>query len=472
MPPADPTRLSLAEAAEQIRRRALSATELTRGYLERIARRDGELRAYLTVLDSEALAAAAAADREIAGGSYRGPLHGIPIALKDLVMTRGVRTTCGGRILKDWVPEADATVAMRLGEAGAILLGKLNMHEFAYGPTGVNAVYGTPRNPWDGARMPGGSSSGSGVAVAAALAAGALGTDTGGSIRIPAAFCGIVGLKPTYGRVSRAGVIPLAWSLDHVGPMTRTVTDAALMLQVLAGRDAADPSTATRPVPDYQAALQGGDLRGVRLGIPRDFFFAHLEPEIREAVQATAERLEGQGAALEEVRLPHISLAGAASFAIMRAEATAYHEPYLRTRPGDYGADVRGRLMTGQFLPATQYLKGQRARQVLRAEVDAALARVHALLAPAAPLPAPPLDVREVAVEGVTQDVRLWITRYTAPFNVTGHPVLAVPCGLTAGGLPIGLQIIGRHFEEGTILRIGRAVEAQDPLGGRWPPLA
>jgi aspartyl-tRNA(Asn)/glutamyl-tRNA(Gln) amidotransferase subunit A len=471
MPPADPTQLSLAEAAEQIRRRALSATELTRAYLDRIARRDGELRAYITVLDQGALAAAAEADREVAGGSYRGPLHGIPIALKDLVMTRGVRTTCGARILKDWVPEADATVAARLRQAGAILLGKLNMHEFAYGPTGVNALYGTPRNPWDASRMPGGSSSGSGVAVAAGLAAGALGTDTGGSIRIPAAFCGIVGLKPTYGRVSRAGVIPLAWSLDHVGPMTRSVTDAALMLQVLAGRDAADPSTAALPVPDYRAALQG-DLRGVRLGIPRDFFFAHLEPEIRQVVQATAERLEAQGARLEEVQLPHISLAGAASFAIMRAEATAYHEPYLRTRPGDYGADVRGRLMTGQFLPATQYLKGQRARQVLRAEVDAVLARVQALLAPAAPLAAPPLDMREVAVEGVTQDVRLWITRYTAPFNVTGHPVLAVPCGLTTGGLPIGLQVIGRHFDEGTVLRIGRAVEAQDPLGGRRPPLA
>ena len=393
MPPADPTRLSIAETGEQIRRRSLSATELTRAYLERIARRDGELRAYITVCEAAALAAAAAADREIAGGKYRGPLHGIPIALKDLVMTRGVRTTCGARILKDWVPETDATVAARLAEAGAILLGKLNMHEFAYGPTGVNALYGTPRNPWDGTRMPGGSSSGSAVAVAAGLAAGALGTDTGGSIRIPAAFCGIVGLKPTYGRVSRAGVIPLAWSLDHVGPMTRTVTDAALMLQVLAGRDAADPSTVALPVPDYQAALRG-DLCGLRLGIPRDFFFAHLEPEIREAVQETAGRLQSQGAAVEEVRLPRISLAGAASFAIMRAEATAYHESYLRSRPGDYGADVRGRLMAGQFLPATQYLKGQRARQVLRAEVDATFIRVHALLAPAVPLPVLFFDLR------------------------------------------------------------------------------
>jgi aspartyl-tRNA(Asn)/glutamyl-tRNA(Gln) amidotransferase subunit A len=471
MAPGDPTRLSIAEAGEQIRRRALSAVELTRAYLDRIGRRDGEFRAYITVLEPEALAAANAADQEIGRGGYRGPLHGIPVALKDLVASRGVRTTCGARILKDWVPDTDASVALRLARAGAILLGKLNMHEFAYGPTGVNALYGTPRNPWDATRMPGGSSSGSAVAVAAGLTAGALGTDTGGSIRIPAAFCGIVGLKPTYGRVSRAGVIPLSWSLDHVGPMTRTVADAALMLQVLAGRDPADPSSADVPVPDYQAALQG-DLRGLRLGLPADYFFAHLDPEVRDAVHATVGRLQAQGAAVEAVPLPRIQLAAAASFAIMRAEATAYHEPYLKARAAEYGADVRGRLLTGQFVLATQYLKAQRARQVLRAEVDAALARVHALIGPAAPLPAPPLDTREVTVGGVTQDVRLWITRCTAPINVTGHPVLAVPCGLTTGGLPVGLQIIGRHFDEGTILRVGRAVEAGNPLGGRWPPLA
>ncbi|HEX9899218.1 MAG TPA: amidase, partial [Candidatus Methylomirabilis sp.] len=243
MPPDNLTRLSIAEAGDLFRRRALSPVELTRAYLDRIRRLDGDLLAYITVLQDEALAAAAAAEREIARGEDRGPLHGIPIALKDLVMTRGVRTTCGSRILRDWVPDTDATVARRLADAGAVLLGKLNMHEFAYGPTGVNPHYGTSRNPWDRHRIPGGSSSGSGVAVAAGLCAGALGTDTGGSVRIPAALCGIVGLKPTYGRVSRAGVVPLAWSLDHVGPMTRTVTDAALLLQVLAGRDPADPST-------------------------------------------------------------------------------------------------------------------------------------------------------------------------------------------------------------------------------------
>jgi aspartyl-tRNA(Asn)/glutamyl-tRNA(Gln) amidotransferase subunit A len=253
--------------------------------------------------------------------------------------------------------------------------------------------------------------------------------------------------------------------------MTRTVADAALMLQVLAGRDAADPSSADLPVPDYQAALQG-DLRGLRLGVPLDYFFAHLEPPIREAVHAALQRLQARGALVEEVRLPRMHLAGAVSFAIMRAEATAYHEPYLKRRADEYGADVRGRLMTGQFITATQYLKAQRARRILRAEVDGALARVHALVAPTAPLETPPLDVHEVTVNGVTQDVRLWITRYTAPLNVTGHPVLAVPCGLTAAGLPVGLQIIGRHFDEGTILCIGRAVEAQSPLAGRRPHLA
>ncbi len=464
------TKLSIAEAGEQVRRRVLSPAELTRAYLERIQRQDGDLLAYITVLSAEALAAATAAEEEIARGHYRGPLHGIPIALKDLVLTRGIRTTCGSRILRDWVPDADATVTARLSEAGAILLGKLNMHEFAYGPTGVNPHYGTPRNPWDRRRMPGGSSSGSAVAVAAGLCAGALGTDTGGSIRIPAAFCGLVGLKPTYGRVSRAGVIPLAWSLDHVGPMTRTVTDAALLLQVLAGRDPADPSAADVPVPDYRRAMQG-EMRGLRLGLPKDFFFERLDPEVRVAVLAAARSLEGLGASVEEVSLPGIQHAGPASFAIIAAEATAYHEPYLKTRATEYGADVRARLTTGQFILAGHYLKAQRARQVIRAEVDAALRQVHALLFPTTPILAPPLDAREISLDGLTEDVRWWLIRCTRPINVTGHPALSVPCGLTAAGLPIGLQLVGRHFDEATLLRIGHAFEAVSPVRDLRPPL-
>lgn len=471
MPANGLTSLSIAEAGEQIRRRALSPVELTRAYLDRIEARNPEVRCYLTVLAEQALAAASAAERDIASGHHRGPLHGIPVALKDLVMTRGIRTTCGSRILKDWVPDSDATVVVRLAAAGAILLGKLNMHEFAYGPTGVNPHYGTAANPWGKDRMPGGSSSGSGVGVAVGLCAGALGTDTGGSIRIPASLCGIVGLKQTYGLISRAGVVPLAWSLDHIGPMTRTVTDAALMLQALAGRDPADPSTAALPVPDYRRDLER-DPRGLRVGVVRDVFFECLDPEVRTTVEAAAQALAGLGVRVEEVRIPRIRHAGPATFAIITAESMAYHEPYLKTRASEYGADVRARLLNGQFVLATQYLKAQRARHVLRADVDGVLRGVDALLTPTTPIPAPRTDEREATVEGATDDVRAWLTRCTRPFNLTGHPALSVPCGLTASGLPVGLQLVGRHFEEATLLRLGRAYERVSPLRDRRPPQA
>jgi aspartyl-tRNA(Asn)/glutamyl-tRNA(Gln) amidotransferase subunit A len=471
MPADELTSLAIAEAAEQIRRRTLSPVELTRAYLDRIEKRNPDLRCYLTVLADQALSAAATAEREIGGGHYRGPLHGIPVAVKDLVMTRGIRTTCGSRILKDWVPARDATVVVRLAAAGAILLGKLNLHEFAFGPTGVNPHYGTAVNPWGEDRVPGGSSSGSGAGVAAGLCAGALGTDTGGSIRIPASLCGIVGLKQSYGLISRAGVFPLAWSLDHIGPMTRTVADAALMLQALAGRDPGDPSTASLPVPDYRRDLER-DPRGLRVGVVRDVFFDRLDPEVRAAVEAAAQALAGLGVRVADVRLPRIGHAAPATFAIITAESMAYHEPYLKTRASDYGADVRARLLTGQFVLATQYLKAQRARQALRADVDGVLRQVDALLTPTTPIAAPRVEEREATVEGTTDDVRAWLTRCTRPFNLTGHPALSVPCGLTAGGLPIGLQLVGRYFDEATLLRLGRAYERVSPLRESRPPLA
>ncbi len=465
------TSLSIGEAGERLLRRTLSPVELTRAYLTRIQAENGGARCYITVLHEAALAAAAKAEHEIASGEYRGPLHGIPIAVKDLVMTRGVRTTCGSQILRDWVPQADATVAMRLVEAGAILLGKLNMHEFAYGPTGVNSHYGTPANPWGSERMPGGSSSGSGAAVATGLCAGALGTDTGGSIRIPASLCGIVGLKQTYGRVSRAGVIPLAWSLDHIGPMTRTVTDAAILLQALAGHDPADPSTSTVAVPDYRRGLDR-DPSGLRVGVVREFFFERLDPGVRTAVEAAIRALEGTGISVEEVRVPRIQHAGPATFAIITAESMAYHERYLKTRASEYGSDVRARLLTGQFVLATQYLKAQRARSVIRAEVDDVLRSVDAILSPTTPIPAPRIDTKEETVDGVREDVRAWLTRCTRPFNLTGHPALSVPCGLTAEGLPVGLQFVGRQFDEATLFRVGRAYERVSPLQDRRPPAA
>ncbi len=471
MPPSDLTELTIAEAAGQIQRGRLSPVELTQAYLDRIGRVDQASHCYITVLGDEALAAAHAAQRDVAEGRYRGPLHGIPIALKDLIQTKGVRTTCGARILKDWIPDADATVAIRLREAGAILLGKLNLHEFAFGPTGVNPHFGTARNPWGINRMPGGSSSGSGGGVAGCLCAGALGTDSGGSVRIPSSLCGIVGLKPTYGRVSRAGVVPLAWSLDHVGPMARTVEDAAIMLQALAGEDPADPSTVAVSVPNYRAALAGG-VRGLRIGVVRAMFFDRLDPEVRAAIEAAIEALKGLGAVVEDVDLRTIGHAGPAVFAIISAEAMAYHQPYLKTRAKEYGEDVRIRLLAGQFVLATHYLDAQRARQVIRAEVDAVLRTQDALLMPATPIPAPQIEDRSLAVEGVTDDVRAWLTRCTRPINLTGHPALSVPCGLTQAGLPIGLQLVGRYFDEATLLRIGAAYEAVSPTRGKRPPHA
>jgi aspartyl-tRNA(Asn)/glutamyl-tRNA(Gln) amidotransferase subunit A len=464
-------RLSIGEAADRIRRRELSPVELVEAHLARIQAENAAAKAYITVDADAARSAAKAAEAEIASGRYRGPLHGIPVGLKDIIQTKGVRTTCGSRILADWVPAADATVAARLRAAGAISLGKLNCHEFAFGPTGVNPHYGTARNPWAADRMPGGSSSGSGAAVAACLCAGALGTDTGGSVRIPASLCGIVGLKTTYGLISRAGVVPLAWSLDSVGPMTRTVEDAAIMLSALAGHDPADPASAKVQVPDYRSAI-GRGARGLRVGVVREVFFDLLEPDVRAAVEAAAGALQGLGASVDEVRLSRITHAAAAVFAIISAESMAYHEPWLRTRAAEYGPDVRTRLLTGQFVLATHYLKAQRARRLITAEVDAALGRVDALLLPTTPLAAPRVTEQRVAVQGATEDVRAWLTRCTRPFNLTGHPVLSVPCGLTTGGLPIGLSLVGRAFDEATLLSLGHAYEGVSPMRGRLPPLA
>ncbi len=468
MPASELSELSIAEAAAQIQQRKLSPVELTRAYLDRIETHNGNCQCYLTVLREAALTAATAAEREISQGTYRGPLHGIPIALKDLIQTKGVRTTCGSPILKDWIPDADATVATRLREAGAILLGKLNMHEWAFGPTGVNPHFGTPHNPWGINRMPGGSSSGSGASVAGFLCAGALGSDTGGSVRIPASLCGIVGLKPTYGRVSRAGAVPLAWSLDHIGPMTRTVTDAAIMLQPLAGFDAADPTTVSVAVPDYVAACAEG-ARGLRIGIVRNGFFDRLDPDVRDGIETAIQAMTGLGASVKDVRIDSLGHAGPAVFAIISAESMAYHAPTLRTRAAEYGEDVRVRLLAGQFVLATQYIDAQRARQVVRAEFDAVLRDCDVLLTPATPVPAPLNSDRALTLEGATEDVRAWLTRCTRPINLTGHPALSIPCGLTRAGLPVGLQLVGRYFDEGTLLRLGAAYEAVSPMRGKRP---
>lgn len=462
----------IAELARMIAAREVSPVEVVQAHLDRIEALDGKLKAFITVCREEALASAKAAEAAVMNGQRLGRLHGIPIGLKDLYATKGIKTTGGSKILADWVPAEDAGVVTRLRQAGAIVLGKLNMHEFAYGPEGLNLNYGHAWNPWDAKthRIAGGSSSGSGVAVAAGLCPGALGSDTGGSIRIPAALCGITGLKPTYGRVSRFGVLPLAWSLDHAGPMTRTAADAALMLEAMAGHDPRDPTSSALPVPDYTKALTG-EARGLRVGLLRAFFLESAGLVLRQAVEQAVKVLEELGATVTEVSLTTAQHAAGTSFAIVGPEALTYHEAWIKSRPDDYAPDVRERLQAGAFISATQYLRAQQARVLIRNELDAALSELDLLLAPATPIVATPVGQTEVTIEHEKYDVRSSLTRFTRIFNLSGHPVCTVPCGLTAAGLPIGMQIVGRAFDEATVLRLADAYQRATDWHTRRPPI-
>jgi aspartyl-tRNA(Asn)/glutamyl-tRNA(Gln) amidotransferase subunit A len=464
---------SIGELARLIKSRSASPREVVRAHLDRIAALDDKLRSYITVMADSALAAAEAAEAAVMAGETLGPLHGVPIAVKDLYCTKGVKTTGGSRILGDWIPSEDATVVTRLVGAGAVVLGKLNMHEFAYGPEGLNPHYGTAWNPWDPAvhRICGGSSSGSGAAVAAGLCAGALGSDTGGSIRIPASLCGISGIKPTYGRVSRAGALPLSWSLDHVGPMCRSAADCALMLGAMAGYDPRDPTTSVLPVPEYAAALTGV-VKGVRIGVLRSFFLESSGVAQQRAVEEVLRTLQGLGAVTEDVKLETVNLVDAASTAVIATEAYAYHEEWIKKRPADYAADVRERLRVGAFVSGADYVNGQRARVLVRNDVDAALARLDVLIAPATPTGATPVGADEVEIAGTKQPVRPALIRFTRPFNVSGHPAMSVPCGLAPDGMPIGLQIIGRPFDEATVFRVADAYQRSTDWHARRPPQA
>ncbi len=459
---------SIAELAPLIQRKEVSPVDVTRVHLDRIERLNGQFLAYLTVLKDEALAAARNAEHAIMRGQYRGPLHGIPIALKDLFAVKGVRLTCGSKILADHVADKDATVVTRLKQAGAMLLGKLNMHEFAWGGTSLNPHYGTPKNPWDLTRLPGGSSGGSAVATAAGLAMGTLGTDTGGSVRIPASLSGIVGLKPTYGRVSRFGVYPLSSSCDHVGPLARTVADAAVLLQAIAGPDPKDSSASHVTVPDYTSALKE-DVRGLRLGVPQEYFFEDVEPAVRDGVYAAIQHLSSLGAVVEEVSIPSIQHVIASSTAIIAAEAYEVHAQTLKTRSQDYGSDVRTRLLLGACIQASQYLKAQRFRTLLRQEMLDILGRVDALVTPTTLIAASKIDEPIIHIGDKEFVVAAHIARATRPFNMTGLPTISVPCGFTPDGLPIGLQIIGRPFEETTVLHVAYAYEQSTPWHERHP---
>jgi aspartyl-tRNA(Asn)/glutamyl-tRNA(Gln) amidotransferase subunit A len=405
---------------------------------------------------------------ELVGQGRRLPLAGVPFAVKDLFDVEGVATTCGSRAFADRKAQADATVVRRLVEAGAVMLGKLNMHECAFGFTGANATYGDCKNPWNVERIAGGSSSGSAVAVALGICGFTLGSDTGGSIRLPAALCSITGLKPTYGRVSRQGVVPLSWTLDHVGPLARTADDVALVLQSMAGHDGADESSSRSAVPNYSADL-GKPLRGLRLGVPGEWFFGSLELAVAKALEAAIAKLVELGCQRADVELPHMEEALGAHRAIIFPEAASYHEPFLRERADKYGDDIRALLESGLLLPAADYLKGQRVRRVIRAAWAKTLEPIDFLVAPASPITASRFDQQTAKLpKGERPLVRAYLD-VTLPFNLSGHPAMSIPCGFSPEVMPIGLQLVGKPFAESLLLRVGHQYQQATEWHRRMP---
>jgi aspartyl-tRNA(Asn)/glutamyl-tRNA(Gln) amidotransferase subunit A len=461
---------SAAGLRELIRSKALSPVELVRIYLDRIERFDQQLRAYITVCPDEALEAARRAEAAMARGGELGPLHGVPFAVKDQFDAQGVPTTVGSRILRDAVASEDATVVARLRAAGGILLGKLNLTEFALGGT-RDFPYGQPRNPWNLDHDPGGSSSGSGIATAAALCAVSMGEDTGGSVRGPAAWCGVAGIRPTWGRVSRHGVFPLSWSMDAPGPLTRGVEDNALVMSVIAGRDERDRVSSRRPVPNYRAALTG-NVRGIRIGLITELVRgADTSPEVRSAVEAAGDVLRRFGAVVEDVSLPLLPMAGAVFMALADSEGSGLHRRWLVSRPGDYDQATRRRLLTASLLPASVYHQAQRARALIREQILDACERHDVLMSPTAPTAAPPIAAGAAAIVSRAEVAGRFFTRrsYASPYSLAGTPALSVPCGFTSSGLPIGLQLAGRPFDESTLFRVGHAYEQATDWHRRRP---
>ena len=462
--------LSLTGAARLVASREVSPVELVDACLARIEAVDDKLHAYIRVHE-EAREVARAAETMLLAGHRLGPLHGVPVALKDNIGLAGQITTAGSKVLADWRPTDDATVATRLKGAGAVIIGKTNMHEFAWGGTSANPHYGFVCNPWNTDRFPAGSSGGSGAAVAARTCYGALGTDTGGSIRLPAAITGISGIRPTIGRVSNAGVIPLAWSMDTVGPMARTVEDCAVMFNSLAGHDPRDAGSARVPVVDYTADL-GRGVQGIRVGIIPDYFFSHLQVPVHEAVTGALDTLVGLGAVTVEVAVEHIHGNISAQLTVESCEPSTYHQQWLRERPEDYGDDVRTLLELGELHLATHYLQAQRYRSVLRAEFLDAFKSVDVFLCPTLPFTATRIGETLVEIEhGVQEDMLAAIMQFTGVPSLTGLPSLNVPCGFDPDGLPVGMQLIGRPFDEATLFRVGAAFQGVTDFHRRVPSL-
>jgi len=467
----EPALMSLVAVAKAIAAKEVSSREVTRACLHRIAEWQPRLNAFMAIEAEAALAAADAADAALAKGNARGPLHGVPLAHKDMYYDAGKVVTCGSLIRRDFVATTTSTALQRLKDAGTIRLGSLQMVEFAYGPTGHNAHYGAVRNPWNVDHITGGSSSGSGSAVAARLTFAALGSDTGGSIRMPAHFCGVTGLKTTVGRVSRAGAMPLSQSLDTVGPLAQSAEDCALLLGLMAGADPEDPTASALPVPDYMAATKGS-MKGLRIGVPTAFYVDDLDGEVARVLDETMATLKKEGAEIVKVELPDQRQLTSACQLVLATEAAAFHKRWMIERPQDYGAQVLMRLQNGLAIPAVSYLEAMRWRGPALAAYLAAVAGTDAVLVPVGPVPAPTIAESDVGNSPNAEAVIQRLTRFTRPVNYLGLPSLAIPCGFTRSGLPVGMQLIGRSFDEAMLLRIGAAFQRATDYHQRVPKAA
>jgi aspartyl-tRNA(Asn)/glutamyl-tRNA(Gln) amidotransferase subunit A len=467
----EPALMSLTAVAKAIAAKQLSSHEVTRSCLHRIAQWQPKLNAFMTVEAESALRAAEEADAALARGHNRGPLHGVPLAHKDMYYDAGHVVTCGSLIRRDFVASSTSTALQRLKDAGSIRLGSLAMAEFAYGPTGHNYHYGAVHNPWKSGYVTGGSSSGSGAAVGARLTFAALGSDTGGSVRMPAHFCGVTGLKTTYGRVSRAGAMPLSQSLDTVGPLARTVEDCALLLSLMAGADGEDPTASTLPVPDYMAA-SSASIKGLKIGVPTSFYVDDLDADVARALEDTITVLKREGADIVKVELPDQRQLSAACQFVLAVEAAAFHKRWLIERPQDYGPQVLMRLQNGLAVPAVLYLEAMRWRGPALAAHVAATADVDAVLAPVAPVAAPTIAESDVGNAPDAEAVIQRLTRFTRPINYLGLPSLSIPSGFNAKGLPIGMQLVGRSFDEATLINIGAAFQRATDFHEKVPPAA
>jgi aspartyl-tRNA(Asn)/glutamyl-tRNA(Gln) amidotransferase subunit A len=451
---------SLLRLSGLIKKRQISPMEVTRKLLERIEALNPKLNAYITVVHEKAMESALQAEKEIAAGNWKGPLHGIPIGLKDLIYTKEIKTTMGSAIYKDHIPDYDAAVVEKLKQAGAIIIGKLNTHQFAYGPTGDRSFFGAVKNPYDLSKIPGGSSSGSGASVAASMCFAALGTDTGGSIRIPSACCGIVGMKPTFGRVSKYGVFPLSWTLDHVGAMTKTVQDNAILLNVISGYDERDPYSVKVKDEDFTRLLYQG-VKGSIIGIPSTFYFENVDSEVEKQVRQAVEVFRSLGAEIRIIEIPHLKQISLAQQITIESEAYAVHEEILRNHSKQYDEEVKTRLLKGLSTKAYEYVQAQQVKQLAITEFNHALKEVEMILTPTLPILPTDIGQREINIHGYQEQVRTALTRFTGPTNLNGFPSLSIPCGFSSSGLPIGLQLIGRPYDEANLYRFAYAFEQE-----------